>query len=180
MDTFHSMPLSRTAFCYIDDGMEQFGSYNIFYKRETKPQIRYEKGKEKPSHILFIDSHIFEFLHIFIFQLRSETQDLMIVYRETEFGSPKTLILKPEKNRIYGAYLPDDIELIEFYEWLRERLFSSPTHPHDESSCPSLQPQTCPSPSCIPALPIDSPSLPLPTLPWTQSDPTCSSSNPSS
>lgn len=165
MDCVYSMPLSRTAFCYIDDGMEQFGSHNIFYKRETKPQIRYEK----PSHILFIDSHIFEFLHIFIFQLRSETQDLMVVYRESEYGSPKTLILKPEKSRTYGAYLPENIELIEFYEWLRQRLFN-----------PSLMPQTSPSESCIQPSQDACLSLPSSTSCETQSDPTCSSSGPSS
>lgn len=164
MDSLYSMPLSRTAFCYIDDGMEQFGSHNIFYKSELKSYLR---GEYTQRQLLFIDNHVFEFLHIYMFQLRSETQDIMIAYRDVEFGSPKTLILKPEKTRVYVAYLPENIELIEFYEWLRQRFFN-----------PSLMPQTSPSESCIQPSPDACLSLPSSTSCETQSDPTCSSSGP--
>jgi hypothetical protein len=164
------MPLSRTAFCYIDDNMEQFGSHSIFYKTEIR--------RDQTYHMLFLGKRVEEFRQIYMFRL--EDDEITIVYRTDDFGSPKTLILS--KIPRYSFEKPEftNVEMIEFYEWLRERLFSSPTHHPDESSSPSLQSQTCPSASCIQASQGDSPSSPLPTLPWTQSDPTCSSSGPSS
>ncbi len=147
------MPLSRTAFCYIDDGMEQYGSHNIFYKSE--------KRRDENIHILFIKDNVYELLHIYLFQLRQDTEDILIMYRDHAYGSPKTMILKREGGVHYGAKLPAEVELIEIYEWLHVRLFK--TH-LDASSSPSLPLQTSPSLSCIPSLTIDSPSLPLQTL----------------
>jgi hypothetical protein len=161
------MPLSRTAFCYIDDDMEQFGSHSIFFKSEERRGDLFK--------ILFVEHHVIEFRHIYMFHLRQESNDILITYRDHEFGRPASVVLKHRADHQYGPALPVDVELIEFYEWLRERLFSSQTSHPDESSSPSSPRQTYPSESCIPSLLDDSPSLPLRTLPLRQSDPTCSS-----
>lgn len=155
------MPLSRTAFCYIDDGMEQFGSHNIFYK--------YEKRRDETYHILFIGQHVIELRHIYMFQLRDNPDDILIIYRDHDFGNPKTFILKHETPHSYGPTIPTDIELIELYEWFRVKLFN-----------PSLQHQTSPSLSCNPPSQVASLSLPSSTSCEKQSDPTYSSSGPSS
>ena len=165
MDTLYTMPLSRTAFCYIDDGMEQFGSYNIFYKSE--------KRLDEHTHILFFEDNVYELHHVYMFQLRQDMNDILIAYRNTDYGT--TMTITREQSTRYGPKVPQEVELCELYEWLRVRMFSSPTSHHDASSSQSLQLQTSPSASCIPSLTDDSPSLPLLTLPLTQSDPTCSS-----
>ena len=170
MDTLYTMPLSRTAFCYIDDGMEQFGSYTVFYKSE--------KRQDEIRHILFFKDNVYELYHVYVFQLRQDMNDILITYRENTYGSPKTMTITHEQSSHYGPKVPQEVELCELYEWLHVRLFSSPTSHRDASagsSSQSSQLQTSPSASCIPSLTDDSPSLPLPTLPLTQSDPTCSS-----
>ena len=160
MDTLNSMPLSRTAFCHIDDGMEQFGSYNIFYKSE--------KRRDEHTHILFFKDNVYELKYVYIFQLRQDRDDILVTYRETEYGSPKTMTIIHEQSARYGPKVPQDVELIELYEWLHVRLFSL-----------SLMPQTSPSVSCIQPSQDACPSLLLQTSSETQSDPTCSSSDPS-
>lgn len=155
------MPLSRTAFCYIDDDMEQFGSHSIFFKSEER--------RGDLTKVLFIENHIFEFRHIYMFQLRQESNDILIAYRDHEFARPTSVVLKHKAQHQYGPALPTDVELIEFYEWLRVKLFS-----------PSSQPQTSPSLSCNPPSQDAYPSLPSLTSYETQSDPTYSSSDPSS
>ena len=167
MDTLYSMPLSRTAFCYIDDGMEQFGSYTVFYKSETRRDGRRD--------ILFFKDNVYELHHVYLFQLRQDMNDILITYRDTTYGSPKTMTITHEQSVRYGPKVPQEVEMCELYEWLHVRLFSSPTSHRDGSSSQSSQLQTSPSASCIPSLTDDSPSLPLPTLPLTQYDPTCSS-----
>ena len=156
MDTLYSMPLSRTAFCYIDDGMEQFGSHNIFYKNETT------------RHILFFKDNVYELKHVYMFQLRQDIDDILLIYRDNDYGSPKTMTITREQTSRYGPKIPADVELGELYEWLHVRLFN-----------PSLMPQTSPSVSCIQPSQDACPSLPLQTSSETQSDPTCSSSTPS-
>ena len=167
MDTYYSMPLSRTAFCYIDDGMEQFGSYTVFYKNETR------RGEN--THVLFFKDNVYELHHVYMFQLRQDLNDILIAYRDTDYGTPKTITITHEQTTRYGPKVPQEVELIELYEWLHVRLFNSPASHLDASSSPSSRLQTYLSASCIPSLTADSPSLPLPTLPLTQSDPTCSS-----
>ena len=164
------MPLSRTAFCYIDDGMEQFGSHNIFYKREIR--------RGETHHMLFLHKRVEEMRNIYMFQL--ENDEIRIVYRRDDYGGATTLTLSKTTKYSFEESEFKNVEMIELYEWLRERLFNTSTHLHDGSSSLSLPHQTCPSLSCTPALQDDSPSLPLQTLPWTQSDPTCSSSGLSS
>lgn len=161
MAPFYNMPLSRTAFCYIDDGMEQYGSHNIFYKSE--------KRRDENIHILFIKDNVYELKHMYLFQLRQDMEDILLMYRDSEYGSPKTMIMKREGGVHYGPKLPAEVELIEIYEWLHVRLFN-----------PSLMPQTSPSVSCIQPSQVACPSLPLQTSLEIQSDPICSSSGPSS
>lgn len=155
------MPLSRTAFCYIDDDMEQFGSHSIFFKSEERRGDLFK--------ILFIEHHVIEFRHIYMFHLRQESNDILISYRDHEYGRPTSVVLKHRADKHYGPALPTDVELIEFYEWLRVKLFS-----------PSSQPQTSPSLSCSPPSQDAYLSLPSSTFYETQSDPTYSSSDPSS
>jgi hypothetical protein len=147
--------------------MEQYGSHSIFYKTETR--------RDQTYHMLFLGKRVEELRQIYMFQL--ENDEITIIYRTDDYGSPKTLTLS--KTPRYSFEKPEftNIEMIEFYEWLRERLFSTPKHLPDEFSL-TLPHQTCPSESCNPASQDDSRSSPLPTLPSTQSDPTCSSSGP--